>query len=275
MKKTIKNIFAIALFLLALTAVFFAVSPLKNKAFATEGRPKTERRLADTKDFKLNEKIQNVICVKPFMLGGKGALAVLTGKGEEYKENVVIYVCRGKNILYEITVADGYSPDIKFFLFNQPQKENPLDKFLFYSSQTGGSGGYGNYAVYRLNEKNYDVLYDVSADKGDFSGEFISGGKMIIKTEESSLAVDVSYMDKTFYDKIFGENGEPNGVTPDINAVSAVLPYYNGATRTYGLVTYRAVAAVAEVNRLGYITQTLNFDGEKFTPTFTRFSIEL
>lgn len=274
MRKTVKYFFAFALAFIALTTVFFAVSPLKNKAAATD-RPKKERRLDDTKDFKLNDKIQNVIMVKPFMLNSKGALAVLSGTGDDYKENVVIYVCRGNDILYEINVADGYSPDIKFFLFQQPQNEKPADKFLFYSSQTGGSGGYGNYVIYKLEDDGYKCLYDVATDTESFSGEFIFGGKMLIKHGEVFLSIDVSYMDKTYYDKIFDEKGNPRGESININAVSSVFPYYNGATKTFGLITYRTVTAVAEVNRLGFISQILNFDGEKFVAEFTNFDIAL
>lgn len=274
MRKTVKYFFTFALVLISLTTVFFAVSPLKNKAEASD-RPKKERRFTDTKDFKLNDKIQNVVSVKPFMLNGKGALAVLTGTGDDYKENVVIYVCRGNDILYEINAASGYSPDIKFFLFEQPQNKKPADKFLFYSSQTGGSGGYGNYAVYKLEDDGYNCLYDVATDTESFSGKFVSGGKMLIEHGDVSLSVDVSYMDKTYYDKIFDEKGNPRGESVNVNAVSSVFPYYNGATGTFGLITYRTVTAVAEVNRLGFISRILNFNGEKFVAEFTNFDIAL
>ncbi len=275
MKKTIKYFVALALALITLTAVFFAVSPLKNRAEANAYRPKTERRVDDTKDFKLNDKIKNVICVKPFMLNGRGALAVLTGTGEDYKENVVIYVCRGKEILYEIKAESGYFPDIKFFLFQKPEKGEHADKFMFYASQTGGSGGYGNYVVYKLNADGYNVLYNVADDTEAFSGEFISGGKMLVKSPDVSLTVDVSYMDNYYYDKIFDSDGEPTGETVNVNAVSSVFPYYNGATGTFGLIAYRTVTAVAEVNRLGFISRILDFNGEKFVAEFTSFDIAL
>ncbi len=82
-------------------------------------------------------------------------------------------------------------------------------------------------------------------------------------------------MDGSFYDRIFNADGSLTGEQPYVNAVSFVSPALNPASGVYRLITYRSVAAVAEVNRLGYIVNTLDFDGKAFTPSFTEFSIKL
>ncbi len=271
-------------------ALFFAVSPIKEMAYAGGTRAAgaaygsavgtTENAAViaekptkkERKRKKIPEELENAISAKPFLLHGEPALAVLTGKGENYKADVIIHVVKDGKILYGIKAEDGYSPTINFFDFGGEEK------FLFYSSETGGSGGYGNYSVYRLRENGSDEIYNVtSSDTAAFTGEFASGGKMILKNvaENGSLSVDVTYMQKDFYDKVFDKDGNPTGEPVNVNAVSAVFPYYNGATGQFGLMTYRSVTAVAEVNRLGYITQNLVYDGGSFKTLFTDFSISL
>ena len=297
MKKLIKFISVMIMAAASLLAVFFAVSPAKSYAHAAypgvnqahgaeysgvnqahgaeysayDYNQKPAKRGKGKRDFKLPDGIKNVISVKPFMLDGeKPALAVLTGEGETFVQNVRIYVCSDARILYELKAEDGYSPDIGFFEFEKGKR------FLFYSSQTGGSGGYGNYAVYKLVKSGETLLYSSATDEASFDGEFTDGGKMVLKNNASgnALTVDVGYMSRDFYSKIFSEKGKPTGEAVNVNPVSTVFPFYNGASETFSLITYRSVTAVAEVNRLGYIEQTLNYDGATFSPSFTQFSIE-
>jgi len=74
---------------------------------------------------------------------------------------------------------------------------------------------------------------------------------------------------------IFAPDGSVKGVQPYVNDISFVSPSLNPTDGLWRLITYRSVVAVAEVNRLGYIVQTLYFDGSSFIPAFTEFSISL
>ena len=82
-------------------------------------------------------------------------------------------------------------------------------------------------------------------------------------------------MDPAYYKKIFNNDGSLTGEQPYVNAISFVSPALNPASGVYRLLTYRSVAAIAEINRLGYIVQTLNFDGAKFTAFSTDFAINI
>ena len=75
-------------------------------------------------------------------------------------------------------------------------------------------------------------------------------------------------------EKIFFSDCRPKGEKVNINPVSVVFPYYNSSVGLYQLMTFRSVTAVAEVNRLGYIVQNLEFSEGAFRPYFTEFSIE-
>lgn len=199
--------------------------------------------------------------------------ATLFGYGDNFVTDLKLRVKFNGHQPYFITLADGYSPYIGVFDFGA---EN---KLLFFSSQTGGSGGYGNYMIYNLKTDSYQLLYDKASDSqtNTFKAAFQPNGFMTLTNNATQyeLTVDVKYMDKTFYDKIFAPDGSLTGEQPYVNDISFVAPELNSASGIWRLVTFRSVASVAEVNRLGYIVQTLDFNNNAFTPTFTSFSISL
>lgn len=199
--------------------------------------------------------------------------ASLFGKGQNFIANPNLIVKFEGFEDYQIDLEGGYSPNIWTFDFGGE------DKFLFYSSQTGGSGGYGNYQVYHLKTDGYNLVYDDKQNSKEttFDAKFMPNGFMELTNNhtQNNLTVDVSYMDKTYYNMIFDENGNVKENQPYVNNISFVSPSLNSASGLFRLVTYRSVAAVAEVNRLGYIVQTLDFDGKAFVPTFTEFAIGL
>ena len=205
--------------------------------------------------------------------GSFKGVASLSGTGENFVENLKVTVKFEDFTPYIINLEDGYSPSIETFDFGAE------DKLLFCSSQTGGSGGYGNYRVYKLNTTNYRLLYDDKTDskKSTFDAVFKPHGFMNItdNATKNTLPVYVGYMDATFYDMIFNPDGSLKGEQPYVNDISFVSPALNPASGIWRLTTYRSVAAVAEVNRLGYFVQTLSFDGEKFYAEFTQFSISV
>lgn len=205
--------------------------------------------------------------------GNNRGAATLYGSGDNYITDLKVRIEFKNHAPYEIALEDGYSPFIAALDFGAE------DKLLFCSSQTGGSGGYGNYRIYRVKTDSYQLLYDDKTDSKAYTyrARFLIGGFMDIYdcTTENDLIVHVGYMDGSFYDRIFNADGSLTGEQPYVNAVSFVSPALNPASGVYRLITYRSVAAVAEVNRLGYIVNTLDFDGKAFTPSFTEFSIKL
>ena len=203
--------------------------------------------------------------------GNAKGVASLYGNGDNYVTDIKVNVSFDGFAPYEIELDDGYSPFIETFDFGG------TDKFLFCASQTGGSGGYGNYRVYALKTDSYKLLYDNAADStlNTFGAEFLPDGFMRIEAMQSGLTIDVRYMDDIFFHKIFAPDGSLTGEQPYVNDVSFVSPSLDSASGVWRLVTYRSVVAVAEVNRIGYIVQTLDFAGDEFVPTFTEFSIRM
>lgn len=199
--------------------------------------------------------------------------ASLFGNGETFITDLKVKVNFNDYAPYEIPLNGGYSPLIETVDFGG---DNEL---LFCSSQTGGSGGYGNYQIYLLKPDSYKLVYDDKENSKDvtFEAIFIPDGVMRLTNNQTNtfLNVDVKFMDKIFYDRIFDQSGNLKGVAPYVNSISFVSPSLNPASGVFRLITYRSVVAVAEVNRLGYIVQTLDYQDGKFLPDFTEFALKL
>lgn len=199
--------------------------------------------------------------------------ASLFGNGETFITDMKVKVNFIHYTPYEIPLINGYSPSIEMIDFGG---DNEL---LFCSSQTGGSGGYGNYQIYLLKPDSYKLVYDDKENSKDvtFEAIFIPDGVMRLTNNQTNtfLNVDVKFMDKIFYDRIFDQSGNLKGVAPYVNSISFVSPSLNPASGVFRLITYRSVVAVAEVNRLGYIVQTLDYQDGKFLPDFTEFALKL
>jgi len=221
----------------------------------------------------LADDLQKPITTTEVFDGNEKGTATMYGSGESFITDLKVNVQFENHAPYEIKLEDGYSPFMDTFDFGAD------DKLLFCSSQTGGSGGYGNYRIYRLHTTSYKLLYDDKADsaKNTFAATFKPHGFMRLENNVAQTALDVyvGYMDDSFYNAIFAADGSVKGEQPYVNDISFVSPSLNPASGLYRLMTYRSVAAVAEVNRLGYIVQTLSFTDGEFVPAFTEFSISL
>ncbi len=119
--------------------------------------------------------------------GNNRGAATLYGSGDNYITDLKVRVEFKNHAPYEIALEDGYSPFIAALDFGAE------DKLLFCSSQTGGSGGYGNYRIYRVKTDSYQLLYDDKTDSKAYTyrARFLIGGFMDIYdcTTENDLIV--------------------------------------------------------------------------------------
>ncbi|MFQ7077809.1 MAG: hypothetical protein ACLRSW_07660 [Christensenellaceae bacterium] len=90
---------------------------------------------------------------------------------------------------------------------------------------------------------------------------------------KNSLTVDVGYMAPEFLKLIFPCRLPSRKAGDKHQRYFDCVSYFNSAMGVYQLSTYRSVTAVAEVNRLGYISQNLELAEGGFTPYFTNFLI--
>ena len=176
------------------------------------------------------------------------------------------------NLLYSFvpTINYGYSP-----------KLTPLDfignglQQIFYSADSGGSGGYGFYYVYELSDTGYKTLFDFEefSQNNQYSGTFLDNYRAEIKTNTTTYLLDVSNMDEFYKDKIYNKDGTVKEPEIDIGLVNTVFPVFNPTQNIWFLQIYQKATAVAQVNVLGYVVNELQYENNQFTPFLQFFAI--
>ncbi|MFR5102790.1 MAG: hypothetical protein ACLTE4_09600 [Christensenellaceae bacterium] len=280
------SVFAsLLLFFIFFCAIEFFAAPLlaisPSASVPVSSKSETLCFAADLPSLSVKEKTSDsvsekreIVSVLTAKIDGKTWTFRLSGTGGPFMKELRIEVSKGNKRVCVITPPKdyGFSPAIQIYNFSENEP------FLFYSAQSGGSGGYGFYNVYRLKDDKCTLVYDEACDSraNVFSARFAEGYKMCVRNESTNgeLMVDVSYMPPEFREKIFFSDCRPKGEKVNINPVSVVFSYYNSSVGLYQLMTFRSVTAVAEVNRLGYIVQNLEFSEGAFRPYFTEFSID-
>lgn len=280
------SVFAsLLLFFIFFCAIEFFAAPLlaisPSASVPVSSKSETLCFAADLPSLSVKEKTidsvsekREIVSVLTAKIDGKTWTFRLSGTGGPFMKELRIEVSKGNKRVCVITPPKdyGFSPAIQIYNFSENEP------FLFYSAQSGGSGGYGFYNVYRLKDDKCTLVYDEACDSraNVFSARFAEGYKMCVRNESTNgeLMVDVSYMPPEFREKIFFSDCRPKGEKVNINPVSVVFSYYNSSVGLYQLMTFRSVTAVAEVNRLGYIVQNLEFSEGAFRPYFTEFSID-
>ena len=127
-----------------------------------------------------------MISEKTAVIDGKPVEVRLSGVGKTYITEIRLDVLQGGKPVCSIVPPNdfGFDPFIGFYEFSKGEP------FLFYSAQSGGSGGYGFYNVYRLTGEKCRQVYDQAQDsaKNRFAGEFIDGCKMVLQNLNEKTA---------------------------------------------------------------------------------------
>ena len=120
-----------------------------------------------------------------------------------FYQNIEIRVYdENQNLLYTFApkIDYGYSPKLTALDF----VGNGLNQ-IFYSADSGGSGGYGFYYVFEICSKNATTLFDFETFgfQNQYSGQFLNNYRAQIFAKENTYFLDVSKMDNYFKNQIF------------------------------------------------------------------------
>lgn len=113
---------------------------------------------------KAEEKGRQVFSRQTAVVDGQAYEIRLSGVGTTYKKQIKIDVFEAdKNPAKPVcsltpTRDYGFDPSVKLYDFVAGEP------FIFYSAQSGGSGGYGFYYVYRLKGGTCALVYDDETD---------------------------------------------------------------------------------------------------------------
>ena len=190
-----------------------------------------------------------------------------------FYQNIEIRVYdENQNLLYTFApkIDYGYSPKLTALDFIG----NGLNQ-IFYSADSGGSGGYGFYYIFEICSKNATTLFDFETfgSQNQYSGQFLNNYRAQIFAKENTYFLDVSKMDNYFKNQIFYSNGMVKNTEINIGGVNIVFPFFNPSLGIWLLQVYQKATAVAEVNTLGYVINALKFDGQNFTQFWQYFAL--
>lgn len=165
----------------------------------------------------------------------------------------------------------GFVPEVKFFSFFGDYCQ------IFYAADTGGSGGYGNYYVFRVDAERTETIFDMARFSASvsYSGRFEDSYTAVIRNENDGTEYYASLegKDPSFLKRIFDDHGTPiQQPLIVVNDVSTVFPYYNHTQGIYQLSVYRSVTAIAEVYAFGYVVDYLTWSDGKFQPYLENFA---
>lgn len=189
-----------------------------------------------------------------------------------YVTDIEIKVFQGTSLIYSFVPKTnyGFSPKLLALDF----KGNGLNQ-IFYSADSGGSGGYGFYYVFELNQNEAITLFDyeIFSENNKYKGRFLDDFRAIIEGNGKQYHLDVSNMDEFYKDLIYTKEGKVKLPEIDIGEVNTVFPYYNSTLNMWLLQVYQKTTAVAQVNVLGYAVNNLLFDNNQFNNFWSTFNI--
>lgn len=185
-------------------------------------------------------------------------------------QNIEIRVFDEDNeLLYSFSpkINYGYDPTILAADF----VGNNLSQ-IFYGASSGGSGGYGFYYVFKINENNEEILFDFEefSEQNQYSGKFLDNYRAEITTNSTTYLLDVSNMDEFYKNEIYNSDGTVKNPQIDIGFVNTVFPVFNSTQGNWFLQVYQKATAIAQVNVLGYVVNELQFSDNNFS-TFLQF----
>lgn len=196
---------------------------------------------------------------------------ILTGtkanKDDIYFENLNIIVQNGKtkkNIKSSLGKhSGGYEPTIFLGDFTG---DKMLD--IFVKMPTGGSGGFIDYSIIKLNGNSLSVLWDSKNfnNEIDLTGKFKDNfmvslsSKKLNKTFQIDLSPNkVQYIDTNVYDK---DGKIKENIEPWMGGFSEVIPIDTDKNGTYELIAYQRIVGTCNADTLGYLQSEWKWDGK-------------
>ncbi|PWV97373.1 hypothetical protein DFQ01_12115 [Paenibacillus cellulosilyticus] len=158
----------------------------------------------------------------------------------------------------------GYSPS----LFLGDFTGNKVNQILV-SINSGGSGGIMYHFVYSylnnvatiiFNYKAYNDLYQYTVTyKDNYKVEVVS------KLNKMKYIIDISSRDKEYLGEIYQTNGKlKQPISGFVNPLSGLYPVDFDGNKVYELLAYQKIAGRYNADALGYVLNTLAWNGNQF-----------
>lgn len=159
----------------------------------------------------------------------------------------------------------GYMPSLFFADFTGAGCDQ-----IFFSMDSGGSGGYSYNYVYDVRGGETKVIFDGS-QLPSYSAEFADGYKVEVKnySTQKTYVADISDRGKDYLDGLYDENGElRERQYASVWYTSTTLPYYNPAMRKFQLMTFQRVTGLFNADGIGNMVNLMDYRDGSFYSYF-------
>ena len=145
----------------------------------------------------------------------------------------------------------GYRPSLLLLPFTDSGLQQ-----IYYSADSGGSGGYGYFYVYDAAPETPRALFDFEAfgEEHPYTAEYRDNYRVLVTNGSESGYLDLSLRDKEYLDGLYRADGtlkEP--VRAEVGGVNAAFPYYNRTQGVWQLMIWMPVTGLYQADALGGI----------------------
>lgn len=169
------------------------------------------------------------------------------------------------------TTDYGYSPTILLANFKEGKHQQ-----IFLGMSSGGSGGYGYYYVYNINNCRVKTVFDYEKWDKEYTAKYADDYKVIVNETGTNkkYIIDISLRDNEYLSQIYDSDGkllEPKDA--DVSMLNTAFPYYNSAQGIYQLEVLQRITGLYNADSLGYMINYTQYKNNKFTPYFTMLGV--
>lgn len=137
------------------------------------------------------------------------------------------------------------------------------------SIATGGSGGTYYHYIYSFLDNIPWLLFDFDAYNRQYEYEvtFLDSYKVRLRSLENDKVylIDISQRDSDYLNEIYDKDGKlKNPIEGWVDPLSALYPIDRGSDGVYDLLAYQLIAGRFHADGLGYVLNTLRWNGYEF-----------
>lgn len=144
---------------------------------------------------------------------------------------------------------------------------------IWISIDSGGSGGYGSFYIYSFAHQMLRLLFDTESynQQYQFSVQYEDFYKVTVASKQLNLlfTLDISGKGADYLNTYYNENGKLiKPVQGEVLALAALNPIITAENRvSFDLLALQRIIGATNADTLGYVTNLLTWDGNKFVST--------